>query len=616
MPESFLRSRAPLAAVLLSLPALPLTAREADAQRPLNLGFEQPAIYESRIPAGWWLDGGRAISSSGLTLDTAVRRTGRRSLRVALEGSEPARELFVLTGFPGAPVAGRSLRLAAWVRTADWQDGSVGLRVGYYPDYGPAFRVDTMPAGGVRGTQGWTRVVLDVRPDSAAYIGIGIVARGRGTAWVDDVTLAVNGRTTTTEPTAPPPTAAEVHWLRARARPLGAVDPAAAPDDFTDLAPLGALVGDAPLVGLGEGTHGTREFYQAKHRAFAYLARHHGFTLLMLEANQLAAERLNHYVLTGEGEPRELLRGVFKILQTEEVLALLRWARAHNAAAAASGAARVEIVGYDAQDAGPPVDSLRAFLGRVEPALVAIVDSALGDLRETWRTRSYLARPESAWTRWQRGAAHVVALVHARENGWLVTARTRDDSVAVRWAVQNARVVQQAAALPPSAPNSVRDSAMAENIVWTLEQRAPGARAVIWAHNYHVMRVPGLMGGYLERLRPGGYRPVALTSASGQYGATANWSADTSLRRITPYTLPPAPRAGVEHWLARLPWPALLVDVRGAADAPDGRWLTVPRPFLSVGGAATDYPYLPEPMARSYDGVLFVRRTSAIRVLP
>ena len=86
-------------------------------------------------------------------------------------------------------------------------------------------------------------------------------------------------------------------------------DTAEAGHGFADLQPLKAVIGDARIVALGEGTHGTREFFRMKHRLTEFLAAEMGFTLFAIEANMPEAYRINEYVLTGKGDPKELLRG-------------------------------------------------------------------------------------------------------------------------------------------------------------------------------------------------------------------------------------------------------------------------------------------------------------------
>src|SRR6185312_6257393 len=89
----------------------------------------------------------------------------------------------------------------------------------------------------------------------------------------------------------------ELEWLRQNAI---AFKTERAETGFDDLRPLEALVGDARIVGLGEATHGTAEFFRMKHRLVEFLASEMGFTYFAIEANMPEAYRVNDYVLTGK----------------------------------------------------------------------------------------------------------------------------------------------------------------------------------------------------------------------------------------------------------------------------------------------------------------------------
>lgn len=117
-------------------------------------------------------------------------------------------------------------------------------------------------------------------------------------------------------------------WIREHAIPLATVE---AGHGFADLQPLRGLVGDARIVALGEATHGTREFFQLKHRILEFLVSELGFDVFAIEATLPEAMDVNRYVLTGEGDPERALAGMyFWTWDTEEVLALIRWMRRYN----------------------------------------------------------------------------------------------------------------------------------------------------------------------------------------------------------------------------------------------------------------------------------------------
>ena len=119
-----------------------------------------------------------------------------------------------------------------------------------------------------------------------------------------------------------------IDWMRAHAVPIATAE---AGHGFADLAPLKQIIGDARIVSVGEATHGTREFFQLKHRLFEYLATELGFTIFAIEANWPESLAIDEYVQTGKGDPQKALDGIyFWTWNTEEVLDLIRWMRRYN----------------------------------------------------------------------------------------------------------------------------------------------------------------------------------------------------------------------------------------------------------------------------------------------
>src|SRR5436190_10469926 len=114
-------------------------------------------------------------------------------------------------------------------------------------------------------------------------------------------------------------------WATANAIPLSTTDPLKPVDD---LACLHGLLRGARVVGLGEATHGTREFFLIKYRIVRFLVEREGFTVFAIEANLPEAAKINRYVLNGDGDPRAALAGLhFWTWDTYEVLDLIEWIR-------------------------------------------------------------------------------------------------------------------------------------------------------------------------------------------------------------------------------------------------------------------------------------------------
>jgi erythromycin esterase-like protein len=155
---------------------------------------------------------------------------------------------------------------------------------------------------------------------------------------------------------------AAIAWVRQNAIPLKTVQTGSG---FADMQPLDNVVGDARIVSLGEATHGTREFFQLKHRMIEYLATRKGFTIFSIEANMPEAYRLNKFVLEGQGDPKQLLKGMyFWTWNTEEVLDMILWMRDFNK----SGKGHIEFTGFDMQTPTLPIQTVQDFLLARDPA--------------------------------------------------------------------------------------------------------------------------------------------------------------------------------------------------------------------------------------------------------
>src|SRR5690349_13996770 len=56
---------------------------------------------------------------------------------------------------------------------------------------------------------------------------------------------------------------------------------------YSDLQPFQAIVGDATVVALGESTHTSAGYYQAKSRLIRYMVEELGFRVVFLESSWL-----------------------------------------------------------------------------------------------------------------------------------------------------------------------------------------------------------------------------------------------------------------------------------------------------------------------------------------
>ena len=604
--------------------------RSAQAQRPLNLDLERSSVADADRPWGWtfgWsaFAGGPAAT---FTLDSTVHYDGRRSLRIELPDSiANASPQGIMLQLPPDFFRGREVRLAGWARTVG-PHGRAMLTLEAWRDreFAAADTAWTDPAVTGAGSGDWAEheVMIHVPDDLAVHsVVISLALDGRGTVWFDALTLSADGVGLTALPAAADPASeAELAWLGDYATPLREVRaPVNLTPNDTDLRQVTDIIGAARVVGLGESTHGTHEFFQVKHRLLEYLVRELDFRVFAIEANQLAVERVNAYVQGDSGTARDAMRVMFRVWNTEEMLALVEWMRAYNAR---HPTRRVRFVGYDMQDHRTPADTLRAFLERGEPTLLDRFDELTGE----YRAQSVSATPQitdSIRARWARQAEAFWDVVSARRSTWLARASNQVDTLAVEWAVQAANLFRQVARFNVALSSPERDSLMAANLDWVLRTLTPDSRVVVWAHDVHVSHGgdPALsfnggaqMGAFIQRYGYD-YRALTLLTYDGAYSATKSFSD----HRMIEADAFPGPSASIEAALHRLERPEAtvgwIVDLRSARTDERGKWLRRLRPIRHIGYAAYDYGFeFSVVLPLEFDGIVFIDRTTASRLLP
>jgi erythromycin esterase len=326
-----------------------------------------------------------------------------------------------------------------------------------------------------------------------------------------------------------------------------------------------------------------------------------GFTLFAIEANMPEAYRVNDYVLHGKGEPKELLKGMyFWTWNTQEVLDMIHWMRQFNQ----SGKGRIQFLGFDMQTTNVAAEIAKGFVAKAEPDYAATLDPVFAAVGKSLEAMYKSAGGGGSGKASAQAAREAVRHLESRRAAWL----ERFSREEVDWAIQNARVVLQAAELV--AGERSRDQSMADNVAWILEQAPAGSKIVLWAHNGHVNRRPGAMGAYLtERF---GKDMVVLGFAMDRGSYTAVGGSGLSAHEALA-----APAGSVESYLRTAAQPRFILDLRDISFVtPAWSWLAAERPFRAIGAMAMRCAHTPSNVAKVYDGLIYIAETTPSVLLP
>lgn len=409
--------------------------------------------------------------------------------------------------------------------------------------------------------------------------------------------------------------------VAAAAEPIESVEPGAGGADLDGL--LDA-VADADVLGLGEASHGTREFHLFRSRLTRRLVER-GLRLVGFEANFAACLDVNEYVTRGEGSARAALEqeGIHPSYRTESVLELLEWLRSFNE----GREDRVAVHGYDIQRPGAAARRLRSYVEAVDPDAVAGVSGALdrlatGGFPEFGDDADLQADLDAR-------AAAVAALGDALEDREeaFVAATSRaayDRARRLVWQLEQGRRQFEAIAdgrAETGANVRIRDSAMAAQAGW-LRRHGPGERIALWGHNAHLTR--GSFGGGTTRHRQGipslgmnlaglsgiEYHALALETAGGRVRAVHGPSGES---RVCAFGDPPAGSVPAVFGKAGS---LFHLDTRDLAP-PLADWLASRPDHYDIAGGYRESPVslVASSLVSGFDGVVFVRETGPTRPL-
>ncbi|MBX9982466.1 MAG: erythromycin esterase family protein [Mycobacterium gordonae] len=321
---------------------------------------------------------------------------------------------------------------------------------------------------------------------------------------------------------------------------------------------LEEVIGDARIVLIGESSHGTHEFYEARSEITKWLIQEKGFCAVAAEADWPDAYRVNRYVrgLGKDTSAQQALSGFERfpawMWRNTVVRDFTEWLREHNQ----RGPRQTGFYGLDLYSLHRSMHEVITYLDTVDSAAAArarvryaCFDHPAGDDGQAYGYKAAFG----AGPKCERQAIEQLvelqrnALDYLRADGLLA-----EDELF--YAQQNAQTVRDAEVYYRSMFSgrvsswNLRDKHMAqtlEALVKHLDRHSDGppARIVVWAHNSHVGDATAtevwadgqLTLGQLARQRYGHEaRLIGLSTYSGTVTAASEWGGIAERKAVRP----------------------------------------------------------------------------------
>lgn len=408
-----------------------------------------------------------------------------------------------------------------------------------------------------------------------------------------------------------------ISWLKNKSQPLINTNPGSG---FADLTLFEQSIAKAEVVGLGEATHGTHEFFRMKHRLIELMVTKLGYNVFALEASYARCRYINDYVLHGKGslDTAVVMQG-FPTWRTEEFRDLISWLKNYNATQPIDK--KVQFVGFDVQNNDVGSIIISNYLKTTLPDKVAEVDSLMAHVKRVEKNHGIYG-----------GDTTIIDLVpKVRDLLTLFTMNkgqfvreTSEASYEEAW--QHLRLILQYVISYSRRPLEWRDYYMAENVQYIHNHLPKGSKLIVWAHNDHVAKdyqyeSVRSLGYYLRQAYSDRYVAIGFTFYQGIFRAN-----DPDLKNSPDWEeqeVMPAPVSDLGWFYNQTGNQACYTVWRNAKiNGTVEQWLSERTVSMySIGSVFSkkhpidnyqQYPILKE----RFDGMIFIKTSSPSRPLP
>jgi erythromycin esterase len=411
--------------------------------------------------------------------------------------------------------------------------------------------------------------------------------------------------------------------VRQYATPVETVNPT---EPLDDLGFLRGKLSDASIIGMGEVTHGARDFFRFKHRLVRYMVEELGLRTFALEADFAKSLAIDRYVRTGQGDPADAIGGLgLWVWDVESVLAMVEWMREFNEGRDPGD--KIRFYGVDMYSSSGSIAELEAFFR-------AANDDFLDSRTEVVETlQSANLRENKSALESVRGIVPALQDYLETNEDALVTATSREEYTLARQLTRTLKQDIEHMVSWHQNPNErrraarVRTRAMAQNARWVFE-REETDKLALWMHNLHLNRNrSGDTGGFLNDWYGEDYYAIGMEFNRGSFQArrikeASGNESGLEIGEVQKFTVGPAPQKSLPGVLSKLGMQYAFVDLAAVESAGRlGAWLEEgpQRTILTSTFSPTLPPdrirFAQEPIAGDFNGLLFVEEIQRARPL-
>ncbi len=275
---------------------------------------------------------------------------------------------------------------------------------------------------------------------------------------------------------------------------------------------------DKDIIGLGEATHGTKNFFDAKFRIFKYLVENHDFKNFIFEADFSESLYLDQAIQESRTDEIEGLmksKMHFWIWKTTEVQRLLEWMSEYNIGKAENE--KVHYRGNDCQYYTYQNELLDNYFNSVNAPFQEYAQNILTTAKNNYDLTFLNFTPEDF-------SIHIHAIQELQDSmkihkaSFLLSQPGKEFALSFRLLENIKQTSQYQYNKSIRQDLHIRDLYMAENTLW-LKGVLDNRKTVVWAHNGHLEKKLNRQGYFIEQSISKKYTNIGFSFTRGEFYA-------------------------------------------------------------------------------------------------
>lgn len=240
------------------------------------------------------------------------------------------------------------------------------------------------------------------------------------------------------------------------------------------------------IVGLGEATHGNKEFQLLKKDVFEALVNHNSCRIFALEGDFGGCAKVNDYIQGADGTAREVVSEIgFAIYRTKEMEELIQWMHDYNQNAKENE--KLKFYGFDMQRYDNSKEFLFMYLNKVDHSLSDKYRKLLADLNDETVYNQDKVKIKKALS----SIEELMNTLTAQKDNYIAQTSEKE----YQFAYQCAQSIKENATLQGTDANysQTRDGYMKNKIDWVLSYEN-NQIVFITGHNGHIEKSSAASG--------------------------------------------------------------------------------------------------------------------------